>query len=179
MGDGGYYLSMGPLGTQEIVVIFILALLLFGPKKLPELGRTVAKAMKEFRKAQSELKSTFDREMQNLEREVNMKELTATSFQSDSYNYDYSSYDSSYYDGSYESATTTSTTGASATLGAGAAAPLQIEAAAGSIANGHLDTGHAEHAPAPAVPASGHSEPGQPPVSHEQAGQAAEKPVNS
>ena len=106
-GDGGYYLSMGPLGTQEIVVIFILALLLFGPKKLPELGRTVAKAMKEFRKAQSELKSTFDREMQNLEREVNVKELTATSFQSDSYNYDYSSYDSSYYDGSYESATTT------------------------------------------------------------------------
>jgi sec-independent protein translocase protein TatA len=160
---------MGPLGTQEIVVIFILALLLFGPKKLPELGRTVAKAMKEFRKAQSELKSTFDREMQNLEREVNIKELTATSFQSDSYNYD----------GSYESATTTSTTGASATLGAGAAAPLQIEAAAGSIANGHLDTGHVEHGPAPAAPANGHSEPGHPPVSHEQAGQAAEKPVNS
>ena len=79
---------MGTLGGQEMVVIFILALLLFGPKKLPELGRTVAKAMKEFRKAQSELKSTFDREMQNLEREVNIKELTATSFQSDSYNYD-------------------------------------------------------------------------------------------
>jgi sec-independent protein translocase protein TatA len=172
---------MGTLGGQEMVVIFILALLLFGPKKLPELGRTVAKAMKEFRKAQSELKSTFDREMQNLEREVNIKELTATSFQSDSYNYDYSNYDSSFYDGSYDStATTTSTTGASATLGAGSAAPLQIEAAAGSIANGHLDAGHTEPAPAPvAISANGHSEPGHPPVFHEQAGQAAEKPVNS
>ena len=171
---------MGPLGTQELVAIFLLALLLFGPKKLPELGRTFAKGLREFRKAQSDLKATFDREMANLERETGIKELTATSFQSDSYNYDYSSYDSSYYDGSYDSTVTnTSTTGASATLGAGAAAPLQIEAAAGSIANGHLDTGHAERAPAPAAAANGHSEPGQPPVSHEQAGQAAEKPVNS
>jgi sec-independent protein translocase protein TatA len=170
---------MGPLGTQEIVVIFILALLLFGPKKLPELGRTVAKAMKEFRKAQSELKSTFDREMQNLEREVNMKELTATSFQSDSYNYDYSSYDSSYYDGSYDSTVTnSSTTGASASLGAGLAAPLQIEAAAGSIANGHLDATHSQ-APEVSVPANGHSEPGHSTVSHETAGTAAEKPVKS
>jgi TatA/E family protein of Tat protein translocase len=172
---------MGTLGGQEIVIIFILALLLFGPKKLPELGRTVAKAMKEFRKAQSELKSTFDREMQNLEREVGMKELTATSFQSDSYNYDYSSYDSSYdaayYDGSYDSTVTnTSTTGASASLGAGSAAPLQIEAAAGSIASGHLDAGHTEHAPA-AAPANGHSEAGHSGVSHEAAGAATEKPV--
>jgi|SRR5665213_202435 len=171
---------MGPLGSQEIVVIFILALLLFGPKKLPELGRTVAKAMKEFRKAQSELKSTFDREMQNLEREVGIKELTATSFQSDSYNYDYSSYDSSYYDGSYEhSVDTTSTPGASATLGAGPATPLQIEAAPGSIANGHLETGQVEHAPVPAPAVNGHSETGHPPVPYEASLMTAEKPVNS
>jgi TatA/E family protein of Tat protein translocase len=169
-----------------MVFIFIIALLLFGPKKLPELGKTVAKAMKEFRKAQSELKSTFDREMQNLEREVNMKELTATSFQSDSYNYDYSSYDSSYYDGSYDSTVSnTSTPGASATLGAGAAAPLQIEAAPGSIANGHLDAGPNEHAPASAAvpPANGHSEPVHSAVTHEPVheanGAAADKPVNS
>jgi TatA/E family protein of Tat protein translocase len=123
------------------VFIFILALLLFGPKKLPELGRTFAKAMREFRKAQSDLKATFDREMQNLEREAGVKELTATSYQSDSYNYDYSSYDSSYYDGAYDSTVTEPpTTGASATLGAGEA-PLQIEAAHGSVASGHLDAG--------------------------------------
>ncbi len=171
---------MGPLGTQEIVVIFILALLLFGPKRLPELGRTVAKAMKEFRKAQSELKSTFDREMQNLEREVNLKELTATNYQSESYTYDYSSYDASYYDGSYESTVnTTSTAGASASLGAGTTAPLQIEAAAGSIASGHLENGHAGNTSNPAPAANGHSEPGQSPVPHEPVRVAAEQPANS
>jgi len=167
---------MGTVGTQELVAIFILALLLFGPKKLPELGRTVGKALTEFRRAQSELKATFDREMQNLERETGIKELTATSYQSDSYNYDYSSYDSANYDGSYDSTVTTPTAiaGASAIEGAGSTAPLQIEAAAGSIANGHLDL--------PGV--NGHSEPGQPAAPHEAlvheaGGEATEKPVNS
>ena len=61
---------MGPLGWQETVFIFLLALLLFGPKKLPELGRTLGKAMTEFRRASSELKATFDREMKSLEQET-------------------------------------------------------------------------------------------------------------
>jgi TatA/E family protein of Tat protein translocase len=163
-----------------MVAIFLLALLLFGPKKLPELGRTVAKGLREFRKAQADLKSTFDREMANLERETGIKELTATSFQSDSYNYDYSSYDSSYYDGSYDSTVTnTSTTGASATLGAGAS-PLQIEAAHGSIANGHYEAEHVEHMPESVTPAAnGHNEPGHADASHEVHSVATEKPVNS
>jgi len=59
----------GTLGVPEIAVIFILALVLFGPKKLPELGRTIGKAMTEFRRASNDLKATFDREMQTLERE--------------------------------------------------------------------------------------------------------------
>jgi len=61
---------MGPIGVQEMIVIFLVALVLFGPKKLPELGKNLAKAMGEFRRAQSELKATFDREMQNIERET-------------------------------------------------------------------------------------------------------------
>ena len=61
---------MGPVGMPEMVVIFLVALVLFGPKKLPELGRTLGKAITEFRRAQSELKATFDRELQNLERET-------------------------------------------------------------------------------------------------------------
>jgi sec-independent protein translocase protein TatA len=166
---------MGPLGTQELVFIFILALLLFGPKKLPELGKTIGKAMTEFRRAQTELKTTFDREMKNLERETGMQELTATTYQSGSYDYDHSAYDPSYYEdgthnssasGSYNSTVTLPPThGASAIQGAESTAGLQLEAAAGSIASGHLDTsspsgagavpehaaaGPAEHGAAPA-----------------------------
>jgi sec-independent protein translocase protein TatA len=97
----------GTLGTQEIVVIFILALLLFGPKKLPELGRTIAKTIGEFRRASSDLKATFDREMKSLEQETqSLKEVT-NQYQYDNYNYDYSSYETS--DGSYGSETTDST----------------------------------------------------------------------
>src|SRR5579871_6688201 len=125
---------MGSLGAEEMVAIFIVALLLFGPKELPKLGRTIGKAMTEFRRAQSELKTTFNREMQNLERETGIQELTATTFNSNSYNYDQSTYETTYYDSAYNNShTTTEANGASATQGAGTTA-LQIEGAAGSIA---------------------------------------------
>ncbi len=145
---------MGPLGPEEMVAIFILALLLFGPKELPKLGKTIGKAMTEFRRAQSELKSTFNRTMQDLERETGIKELSATTFNTNSYNYDHSSYDTSYYDGSYNSTvTTTPANGASATQGAESTAALQVTAAAGSIASGHMETGHVESAWDPYTPA--------------------------
>jgi sec-independent protein translocase protein TatA len=68
---------MGPIGVQEMVIIFLVALVLFGPKKLPELGKTIAKAMTEFRRAQSDLKATFEREMASIEREnESLKEVT-------------------------------------------------------------------------------------------------------
>lgn len=68
---------MGPVGIQEMIVIFLVALVLFGPKKLPELGKTIAKAVSEFRRAQSDFKATLDREMQALEREnESLKEVT-------------------------------------------------------------------------------------------------------
>ena len=55
----------GSLGAPELVAIFVLALLLFGPKKLPELGRALGKSFAEFRRATTELKSTFEREVAN------------------------------------------------------------------------------------------------------------------
>ena len=61
---------MGTLGIQEMIVIFVIALVLFGPKKLPELGRTIGKAITEFRRASNDLKATFEREMHTLERET-------------------------------------------------------------------------------------------------------------
>ena len=86
---------MGPVGVQEMVVIFLVALLLFGPKKLPELGKTIGKAITEFRRAQSELKSTFESHMRELEKEnESIKEVTR-SYTNEIYNH-YSEYDSSY-----------------------------------------------------------------------------------
>jgi TatA/E family protein of Tat protein translocase len=105
---------MGPLGWPETVFIFFLALILFGPKKLPELGRTVGKALTEFRRASNELKSTFDREMKNLEQETQLKEI-ANQYQSDTYSYDYSNYESTY-EGSYGNETYDSTVTSPSTL---------------------------------------------------------------
>ena len=68
---------MGPIGVQELIVIFLVALVLFGPKKLPELGKTIAKAVSEFRRAQNDLKATFEKEMRSLEQEnESLKEAT-------------------------------------------------------------------------------------------------------
>jgi len=88
---------MGPVGVQEMIVIFLVALVLFGPKKLPELGKTIGKAITEFRRAQSELKTTFESHMRELEKEnESIKEVTR-SYTNDIYN-SYTGYDSSYYD---------------------------------------------------------------------------------
>jgi len=107
----------------EMMFIMILALVLFGPKKLPEIGRTVGKAINEFRRASSELKTTFEREMQNLEHETNSVKEIAAPYQYDAYNYDYSepaaTSDGTYGTESYDStAVIPSTTSASATEGA-------------------------------------------------------------
>ena len=119
---------MGPIGMQEMIALFVIALLLFGPKKLPELGKTLGKAMTEFRRASSELKSTFDREMSNLERETesHTKEISSN-FNYDTYNYESSSYDSGAYGSEYSDSTETnhSIAGASAPQGAQLTAATQ------------------------------------------------------
>ena len=53
----------GPLGVPELIFILILALLIFGPKRLPEIGRTLGRGMSEFRKASSELKRSINTEL--------------------------------------------------------------------------------------------------------------------
>jgi sec-independent protein translocase protein TatA len=54
---------MGPIGLPELVIIFIVALIIFGPRKLPELGRSLGKSIQEFKRASNELRSTLDEEI--------------------------------------------------------------------------------------------------------------------
>ena len=61
---------MGQLGIGEIAVIFIIALLVFGPKKLPELGKSFGKGLREFKKATEDLKSTWDEQLKDVEKHV-------------------------------------------------------------------------------------------------------------
>ena len=51
---------MFDIGLQELIVIFVLALLVFGPKNLPQLGRSLGRAMREFRRASEEFRSTIE-----------------------------------------------------------------------------------------------------------------------
>lgn len=54
---------MGNLGFGELLMIFAVALVIFGPRKLPEIGRTIGKALGEFRRATNELKNTLEEEV--------------------------------------------------------------------------------------------------------------------
>jgi sec-independent protein translocase protein TatA len=58
---------MGPLGVQEIVLIFIIALVLFGPKKLPELGKSIGKALGELKRASNDIKRNIEKEIEDTE----------------------------------------------------------------------------------------------------------------
>ena len=54
---------LGSIGMPELLVIFVIALVVFGPRKLPELGRSLGRTIAEFKRATSELQSTLEREI--------------------------------------------------------------------------------------------------------------------
>ena len=58
---------MGQLGFQELLIIFVIALLVFGPKKLPELGKSLGKGLREFKKATEDLKSNWEEQVKEVE----------------------------------------------------------------------------------------------------------------
>ena len=53
----------GPLGVPEMILIFVVALLLFGPRKMPQIGRSIGRALGEFRRASNEFKRTIEDEV--------------------------------------------------------------------------------------------------------------------
>ena len=66
---------MGSLGMQEIIVIFVLALIIFGPRKLPDLGKSLGRGMAEFKKASNELKQTWEDEVRLEKEKQDMAEI--------------------------------------------------------------------------------------------------------
>jgi sec-independent protein translocase protein TatA len=73
---------MGSIGWQELILIFVVALIVFGPRKLPEIGKTIGKGMAEFKKASNELKQTWEDEVRlDKEKEAITQIITDTSAQ--------------------------------------------------------------------------------------------------
>jgi sec-independent protein translocase protein TatA len=59
---------MWNIGMPELIIILVIALIIFGPRKLPELGRSLGKSIGEFKKASNELRNTLDEEIRSEER---------------------------------------------------------------------------------------------------------------
>ncbi|MGC2332019.1 MAG: twin-arginine translocase TatA/TatE family subunit [Candidatus Acidiferrales bacterium] len=65
------------LSIPHLIVIFVVALVVFGPEKLPELARNFGKVMAEFRRATGDLRTTFEGHMRDLEREAETRRIAA------------------------------------------------------------------------------------------------------
>jgi len=64
---------MWNLGFPELLIIFVVALVIFGPRKLPELGRSMGKGLSEFKRASNELKRTWEDEVEAVKHEVDVQ----------------------------------------------------------------------------------------------------------
>ena len=65
------------LGLPELIVIFVIALVVFGPKKLPELGKALGTGIAEFKRATEEVKETIETEVRSVERNMEIEKLKA------------------------------------------------------------------------------------------------------
>jgi TatA/E family protein of Tat protein translocase len=63
------------LGFSEMIFIFFIALIIFGPKKLPEIGRQIGKALNEFKRASNEFKAQIESEINNLDADTRTPQI--------------------------------------------------------------------------------------------------------
>ncbi len=68
----------GSIGMPELIIIFVIALIIFGPRKLPELGKSLGKSLAEFKRASNELKSTLEEEIRIEEQQEKVAATKAT-----------------------------------------------------------------------------------------------------
>jgi len=61
---------LGSIGMPELILIFIVALIVFGPKKLPEIGKSLGKGLAEFKKASDDFKQSIQKEVDSLKEET-------------------------------------------------------------------------------------------------------------
>jgi sec-independent protein translocase protein TatA len=69
----------GSIGMPELIVIFVIALIVFGPKKLPDLGKSLGKSIAEFKRASNELRNTLEEEVRLEERKAAIAAAPAAS----------------------------------------------------------------------------------------------------
>src|SRR5579862_2563298 len=75
---------LGSIGMPELIIIFVIALIIFGPRKLPELGRSLGKSLAEFKRASNELKSTLEEEIRLEEQRSTLEAQKTASAQASS-----------------------------------------------------------------------------------------------
>ena len=64
----------GPIGMPELIIILVIALIIFGPRKLPELGKSLGRSLNEFKRASTELQNTLEQEIRLEEQKERVKE---------------------------------------------------------------------------------------------------------
>jgi len=53
----------GSIGMQELIIIFVIALIIFGPRRLPDLGKSLGRSIAEFKRASNDLRNTLEEEI--------------------------------------------------------------------------------------------------------------------